>query len=165
MIVSFDIDCVICEGKYMGDEAWENGGREYFYDNIRTLNVRWPSLIPYINRLARHHVVQFNSAREPGLQYDTRLWVIDKGFDKRILVNCLGHDKKEDYLKALNPALHFDDNPKFKNVPGFVHVWADSWSPTPLPNQVKNAEEIIERIHNEKNKRYNEDRREKGSSA
>ncbi len=162
MIVSFDIDGVIADSVWVGQEQWDNGGREHFYSTIVDMKPRFPELIPYINRLSRHHVVQLNSARDPRSEKDTRAWAKRVGISSTIRVNCLG-DVKLSYLQELKPALHFDDHPGFTEAPGYVRVWHPTWDSDFrdfVANEslgigmVRTADEIIERIANEKQKRY-----------
>ena len=157
MIVSFDIDGVMADSVWVGQEQWDNGGRENFYSTIKDMEPRFPELIPYINRLSRHHVVQLNSAREPRSEKDTRAWAIRVGISPNIRVNCLGEEKLW-YLQNLQPALHFDDHPGFSEAPGYVRVWHPTWTATESLGigigMVMSADEIIERIADEKQKRY-----------
>jgi hypothetical protein len=156
MIVSFDIDGVIADSVWVGQEQWDNGGREHFYSTIKDMKPRFPELIPYINRLSRHHVVQLNSARDPRSEKDTRAWAKRVGINPTIQVNCLGVENKLSYLQELKPALHFDDHPGFIEAPGYVRVWHPTWAATESLGigMVRTADEIIERIANEKQKRY-----------
>ena len=153
MLVSFDIDGVLADSVWVGEDAWQNGGREHFYTTLVDMKPRFPKLIPYINRLSRHHVVQLNSARRPTSELDSRKWAKRIGISPTITINCLG-DAKLDYLIALNPDLHFDDHPGFVIVPGGIRVWHPTWCKAPTEGMVSTAEEIIERIANEKKKRY-----------
>jgi hypothetical protein len=154
MIVSFDIDGVLTKVVWISDEEWACGGKDQFYATVLDVELRFPELVPYINRLTRHHVVQFNSAREPFSEKDTVKWAHKVGFNRKIWVNCLGKEGKLRHLHELQPALHFDDHRGFREVPGFVHVWNPSWAPAPEPGQIGTAEEIIERIAYEKSQRY-----------
>jgi hypothetical protein len=162
MIVSFDIDGVMADSVWVGQEQWDNGGREHFYSTIVDMKPRFPELIPYINRLNRHHVVQLNSARDPRSGKDTRAWAERVGINPTIRVNCLGNAKLS-YLQKLQPVLHFDDHPGFTEAPGYVRVWHPTWDKSfrgIVANEslgidmVRTANEIIERIANEKQKRY-----------
>ena len=153
MLISFDIDGVLAEANYIGEEAWQNGGKEEFGRNLLDLKPRFPELIPYNNRLRRHHVVQINSARCRDWWHDTTRWLIKIGLSSTLIVNCLG-DSKLVYLQMLAPDLHFDDHPKYAAIKGGVHVWHPSWSDTPSKDMVSTAEEIIERISYEKTKKY-----------
>jgi len=153
MLISFDIDGVLAEANYIGEEAWQTGGKEEFGKHLLDLKPRFPELIPYINRLKRHHVVQINSARCRDWWGDTDKWLNMIGLRPSIIVNCLG-DRKLKYLKELKPDLHFDDHEDYVQEAWGVHVWHPSWSDTPSGDMVSSAEEIIERISYEKNKKY-----------
>jgi len=162
MIISFDIDGVLAEANYVGEVAWNDGGKEKFGANLLNLKPRFPKLISYINRLRRHHVVQINSARCAEWWDDTRTWVDSIGISPAIKINCLGDDKLV-FLKMLKPNLHFDDHPDYVQEEWGVRVWHPSWQDQPSEGMVSTAEEIIERISNEK--KSNEDTALSGSRA
>lgn len=139
-VISFDIDGVIAKGGYIPE--WDR--KPKVYEKLDLMDPR----VPYIvNDLTRRFSVYIISARRFENALDTtRRWLVEKGFYLHWLcgVMCLrGWEEKEAVLRALQPAFHIDDAPRFvRCVPGGV-LYYDGESDWPEARELAESGEVL----------------------
>lgn len=149
MTISVDIDGVISNTSYYGEEEWENGGKEHFGHSLPMLKLRWKEWPEVLHRwLEKGDLVWLVSARAPEHQEVTRRWLQFNGISNKVGCWCCGDDKNE-VLKGLGPDLHFDDNPNHDVVEGFRRVWHPSWGVNDFGG-LETLEEIVEVVNAKK---------------